>query len=156
MAKCPAFAIELGQWEKERISNLVSQLAVEIKPPKIPVFRCQWAVCPPQDGKLSPNVRSIDLPCAARVDSIHILEAFQKGVDGVLVVACPEEDCHRGGGSREAQRLVTNLKERLDQIGLTDRLHFCTVSRREPEKLDEELRQFSQKIEAIGSKKEKK
>ncbi|GAG96410.1 unnamed protein product, partial [marine sediment metagenome] len=135
---------------------LVSQLAAEMKPPKILVFRCQWAVCPPQGGELAPNVRAIDLPCAARVDSLHILEAFQKGVDGVLVVACLEEDCHRGSGSREAQRLVAKLKERLDQIGFQDRLHFCTVSRRDPEQLDKELRQFGQKIEAIGSQKEKK
>jgi len=156
VAKCPALAIELEHWEKERISALVSQLVAEMKPPKILVFRCLWAVCPPQDGELAPNVGAIDLPCAARVDSLHILEAFQKGVDGVLVVACPEEDCHRGSGSREAQRLVAKLKERLDQIGFEERLHFCTVSRRNPEQLDEELRQFGQRIEAIGSKKEKK
>ncbi len=156
VAKCPALAIELEYWEKERISALVSQLVAEMEPPEILMFRCQWTVCPPQDGEFTPNIRTIYLPCAARVDSLHILEAFQKGVDGVLVVACPEEDCHRGSGSREAQRLVVKLKERLDQIGFQDRLHFCTVSRRDPEQLDKELRQFGQSIEAVAAKRKKK
>ena len=156
VAKCPAMAIELENWERERISDLISQLSSEVQSPKILVFRCQWTVCPPRDGEFAPNIRTIDLPCAARVDNLHILEAFQKGVDGVLIAACPEEDCHRGSGSREAQRLVAKLKERLSQIGFQDRLHFCSVSRRDPEQLDKELRQFRQRIEAVVSQREGK
>jgi NADPH-dependent glutamate synthase beta subunit-like oxidoreductase/coenzyme F420-reducing hydrogenase delta subunit/NAD-dependent dihydropyrimidine dehydrogenase PreA subunit len=156
VAKCPALAIELEHWERERISAMVSQLVAEMKPPKILVFRCQWAVSPPLNGEFAPNVRTIDLPCAARIDNLHILEAFQKGVDGVLVAACPEEDCHRGNGSREAQRSVVKLKERLGQIGFEDRLHFCFISSREPEQLAKELRQFRQRIEAVAAKGERK
>jgi len=110
------------------------------------VFRCQWTVCPPWDEEFAPDIRTIYLPCAARVDNLHILEAFQKGVDGVLIVACPEEDCHRGSGSREAQRSVAKLKERLSQIGFQDRLYFCSVARRYDGGFDKELRQFSQII----------
>jgi len=156
VAKCPAMAIELENWERERISALISQLLAEVQSPKILVFRCQWTVSPPRDGEFAPNIRTIDLPCAARVDTLHVLEAFQKGVDGVLIAACPEEDCHRGSGSREAQRLVAKLKERLSQIGYQDRLHFCSVSPRDPEQLDKELRQFRQRIEAVVSKREGK
>jgi coenzyme F420-reducing hydrogenase delta subunit/ferredoxin len=156
VAVCPALALDLDNWERERISALVSQLSSEMKSPKILVFRCQWAVFPPLDGELSPNIRTIDLPCAARVDFFHILEAFQKGVDGVLIVACSEDDCKQEGASGKAQHLMEVLRERLNQIGFQDRLHFCSVAPRYPEQLDEELRQFSQKIEAIGSKREVK
>jgi len=152
VAMCPAVALELENWEGERISTLISQLSSETKPPKILVFRCQWAASPPLNEEPAPNIRVIDLPCAARVDTFHILEAFQKGVDGVLVAACSEEDCHRGMGSREAQRSVAALRERLGQLGLQERLHFCTVTPRYPETLDKELEQFSRKIEAIYSK----
>ncbi len=156
VAKCPALAIELEHWEKERISTLVSQLVAEMKPPRIMVFRCQWAVFPPLDGESSPNIRAIDLPCAARVDAFHILEAFQQGADGVLIAACPEEDCRQERAGARAQRSVEVLKQRLAQIGFPDRLHFCFVARRYPDEFDQELRQFSQRIEAIGSDKEKK
>ena len=155
VARCPAIALDMENWERERISSLISQLSAEMKPPKILVFRCQWAVLPPLDTELIQNTRAIDLPCAARVDTFHILEAFQEGADGVLVVACPEQDCHRQGGSREAQHSVAVLRERLSQIGLQDRLHFCTVTPRYPEEFNQELEQFSQRIKAIGSKESK-
>jgi len=96
------------------------------------------------------------VPCAGRVDNFHILEAFQKGVAGVLVAACSEEDCHRGRGSMEAQHSVAALRKRLSQIGLQDRLHFCTIAPRYPEGFDKELEQFSEKIESICSKESKK
>jgi coenzyme F420-reducing hydrogenase delta subunit len=153
---CPAIALDLENWERERISALLSKLLSEMKPPKILVFRCQWAVFPPLDGEFSPNIRAIDLPCAARVDTFHLLEAFQKGVDGVLVAACPEDDCKLEKGSWWAQHLVAKLRESLSQIGFPDRLHFCSVAARYPEDFDRELRQFSQRIEAICLKKEGK
>ncbi len=152
VAMCPSFALELENWERERISNLISRLSSEMQPPKILVFRCQWAVFPPLDnGKLAPNIGYIDLPCASRVDTLHILEAFRKGVDGVLIAACSEDDCKQERVSGKAQRSVAVLGEKLSQIGLHDRLHFCTIAPRYPEGFNTELEQFSQRIEAICS-----
>jgi len=154
VAICPAIALDLENWERERISALISKLSSQMQPPKILVFRCQWAIFPPLDGgELAPNIRAIDLPCASRVDTSHILEAFQKGIDGVLIAACPEEDCKQERASGKAQHSVAKLRERLSQIGLQDRLHFCTVAPRYPEQFDRELEQFSQKIEGIGESK---
>ena len=155
VAMCPAIALDLENWEKERISALISKISSEMKPPRILVFRCQWAVFPPLNGEVLDNIRFIDLPCASRVETFHILEAFQNGVDGVLIAACSEEDCHHIRGSREARRSVARLKERLSQIGFQDRLHFCSVAPRCPEELDRELEQFSQKIKTIGLKESK-
>jgi len=156
VAMCPAFALDLDNWEKERISALISRLSSEMQKPKIMVFRCQWAVFPPLNGgEPAPNIRYIDLPCASRVDIAHLLEAFQNGVDGVLIAACPEDDCKQERSSGKAQHSVEKLRERLGQIGLQDRLHFCTVVPRYPEAFDKELEQFSQKIEALGKKESK-
>ncbi len=156
VAMCPAQALELENWEEERISNLISKLSKEMKTPKIFIFRCQWAAYPSLNGALAPNVRFIDLPCASRVDILHILEAFRQGADGVLIAACAEDDCKQEKASGKAQHSVEALIKRLSQIGLQDRLHFCTVAPRYPERLDEELVQFSEKIAAIGSKESKK
>jgi len=93
VAMCPALALDLENWEKERISTLITKLSSEIRPPKILVFRCQWAVFPPLSEEIAPNIRFIDLPCAARIYNFHILEALQKGIDGVFIAACSEEDC---------------------------------------------------------------
>jgi len=152
---CPAFALELEHWERERISALIPRLLSEMKPPKLLVFRCQWAFFPPLDGKSSPNIGVIDLPCAARVDAIHILDAFQKGAESVLVAACAEEDCKQEKAGGKAQRLVAKLNERLSQIGFQDRLHFCSVAPRYHDGFDKQLQEFSQRIKEL-SKGEKK
>jgi coenzyme F420-reducing hydrogenase delta subunit len=152
MAMCPAFALDLDNWEKERISALIADLSTKMKSPKILVLRCQWAVFPPLNGEILTNIRFIDLPCASRVDMFHILEAFRKGVDGVLVAACFEEDCKQERASGKTQHSIEKLIERLNQIGLGERLHFCTTSPRYPEEFNKELEQFSQKIKTIGSK----
>jgi len=156
VAICPAIALDMDNWEKERISTLISQLLVGMKSPRILVFRCQWAVFPPLDEESSPHIRAIDLPCSGRVDAFHIVEAFQKGADGVLIAACPEEDCRQDGVSTRARHLVTKLRERLNQIGFQDRLHFCFVARRDPEQLGKELEQFSQKVETIVAERKRK
>jgi len=152
VAMCPSLALELENWEGERISTLISKLSSEIKSPKILIFRCQWAAFPPLNGELVSNIGIIDLPCAARVDISHILEAFQKGVDGILIAACSEDDCKQEKVSGKTQHSIARLGERLNEIGLQERLQFCTVAPRYPERLDKELEQFNQKIEAICSK----
>jgi len=149
---CPAIALDLENWEREHISALITKLSSQMKLPKILVFRCQWAVFPPLNGELLPNIGFIDLPCAARVENFHILEAFQKGIDGILIVACLEEECKLEKASGKAQRSVVALNKRLNQIGFQDRLHFCTVAPRYPEEFNRELEQFRQRIEAIYSK----
>ena len=148
VALCPAMALELENWERERISALISKLSSEMERPKILVFRCQWAVFPSFDEELAPNIRAIDLPCAARVDTLHILEAFHNGIEGVLVAACPEEDCKLKKASKEARRSVTALRKRLSQIGFEDKLHFCSVAPKYPENFNGELQQFKERIEA--------
>ena len=155
VAVCPAMALELDNWEEERISTLIFRLSSEMKKPKILVMRCQWAVFSPPDHDFGPNVRIIDLPCAARVDPLHILGAFQSGIDGVLVAACPEEDCKSKTGSKEAQRSITELRKILSQIGFEERLHFCSVAPRYPETFYEELQQFKERIESSHSKEAK-
>jgi len=157
VALCPAFALELENWERARISALISELATQMEKPKVLVFRCQWAVLPPLEEKFGSNVRAIDLPCAARVDLLHILEAFHHDIDGVLIAACPEEECKQEKkGSKAAQHSVMALKDRLSQIGLEDRLHFCLVAPRYPEVFTGELRQFTEGIRAGHLKEEKK
>jgi len=150
VAMCPALALELENWERERISRLIKRLSAEMKPPKVLVFRCQWASFPALDGEPSPHVRFIDLPCASRVDRFHVLEALQQGISGVMIAACSEDDCKQERASGRAQHSMAVLGERLDQIGLKERVHFCSVSPRYPGQMDSELEQFTHKIAVLG------
>lgn len=59
--------------------------------PNIIAFACHYCAFAAADlagvMRLSypPNVKIIRLPCTGKLDHIHILHAFEKGVDGVFV-----------------------------------------------------------------------
>jgi len=149
VSMCPAFALDLDNWEKDRISMLISQLTAEMAPPKVLVFCCQWAVFPALEEEPDKHTRFIYLPCAARVDTAHIVEAFHTGVDGVLIAACAEEDCKLEKAGGKIQRPVAALQKRLGEIGRGEQLHIFTVAPRYPEAFKRELAQFSEKIAGI-------
>lgn len=148
-AVCPAEALELENWERERLSVLIARLASNMESPRILVFRCQWAVFPDLDDGLLPNVRLIDLPCAGRLDIDHVLEAFDRGVEGVLVAACPDEDCKMEKGSKGAQHRIEALRRKLAEVGLGENLRFSFVAPRYPESFTEELKQFRASLEVL-------
>jgi coenzyme F420-reducing hydrogenase delta subunit len=64
-----------------------------------------------------------------------------------MVVACPAEECKLKEGSKEAYWGILQLKGKLDQIGLGERLHFCSIAPRYPQSFTQELRQFKEKLE---------
>jgi F420-non-reducing hydrogenase iron-sulfur subunit len=75
------------------------------------------------------SVRVVRVPCTGRVEPIHILSAFESGVDGVLVIGCLNGQCHYREGNRKAQQTVKRVQGLLDTIGLGgDRLEFHNVS----------------------------
>ncbi len=59
--------------------------------PQILAFACHYCAYAAADlaGSMRlqypPNVKVIHVPCSGRVDVIHILRAFERGVDGVFV-----------------------------------------------------------------------
>jgi len=65
-----------------------------------------------------PTVRIIEVPCTGKVDIIHLLQAFEYGADGVIVVGCMEGDCHYQKGNLYAKTRVKRAKEILDKVGL--------------------------------------
>ncbi|MBN1368256.1 MAG: hydrogenase iron-sulfur subunit [Dehalococcoidales bacterium] len=153
VAMCPAFALELEHWEGDTLKTLVTNTAKSATgSPKIMVFRCQWAAFPGLNGNLPANVNIIDLPCASRVDMMHILTALQNGIDGILVVACSEEDCKQEKAGGKAKKTVEKLQKQLAQIGMGERLHFITAAPRFPGRFDTELQNFAQQIAGLPVK----
>jgi hypothetical protein len=58
--------------------------------PNVIAFACHYCAFAAADlaGVMrlsySPNVKIIRLPCTGKLDHIHILRAFEKGVDGIF------------------------------------------------------------------------
>ena len=58
-----------------------------------------------------PNVRVLRLPCTGKIEVNHILAAFERGVDGVLVAGCLEGGCHFLEGNLRARKRIEDLLE---------------------------------------------
>lgn len=75
------------------------------------------------------NVRIIHVPCTGKLEMEHILEAFEKGADGVLVAGCLEGGCHFLEGNLRARRRIGFVRATLDEIGVGgERLRMVNLS----------------------------
>jgi F420-non-reducing hydrogenase iron-sulfur subunit len=75
------------------------------------------------------GVRIISTPCTGKIEMEHILEAFEKGIDGVLVVGCLEGGCHFVEGNLRARKRTDRIRAILEEIGVgSERLRMVNVS----------------------------
>ncbi len=65
-----------------------------------------------------PVIKIVRVPCTGKVDLVHILHAFEKGVDGVFVVGCLEGDCRYKTGNLRAKKRVEQAQAILEQVGV--------------------------------------
>ncbi|OPZ24223.1 MAG: Methyl-viologen-reducing hydrogenase, delta subunit [Lentisphaerae bacterium ADurb.BinA184] len=125
--------------------------------PKIIVFCCNWCSYAGADlagisrYPITPHFRVIRTLCSARVDPEWVLEAFNKGADGVMVAGCHPGDCHYIGGNYRTRRRVAMLRSLVAQFGLQpDRLQLAWISAGEAEKFAATINGFVQRITELG------
>lgn len=98
-----------------------------------------------------PNVKIIRVPCSGKVDSLHIMKAFEKGADGVYVAGCLEGDCHFKNGNEKAEKKVVHLKKYLEEIGLEpERLEMVKMSAGMGERFAHAATEITEKIRKLG------
>ena len=75
------------------------------------------------------SVKIIRVPCTGKVDTLHIMRAFEKGADGVYVVGCREGDCHYDSGNFRAKKRLDYAQQILDTVGIGgNRVRMCNLS----------------------------
>ena len=91
------------------------------------------------------------MPCTGRVDVIHLMEAFQRGADGVYVVGCLEGECHYLTGNLRGKKRVLYTKQLLDEIGVGgERLEMYNIAASDGPRFSEVAREMDEKIRALG------
>jgi coenzyme F420-reducing hydrogenase delta subunit len=91
---------------------------------EIYIFACQHRVPDAWRPPYSPEdvqgnkVRLIRLPCSAKLSTAHMLRPFETGIDGVLVMTCPENGCRSLEGSTRAKSRAREANNVLDEVGL--------------------------------------
>jgi F420-non-reducing hydrogenase iron-sulfur subunit len=125
--------------------------------PNILGFLCNWCSYAGADlagtsrMKYPSNLKSIRVMCSGRVDPAFVLEAFRKGVDGVLIAGCHPGDCHYQSGNYKTNRRVKLLKKLLEDLGIEPaRIRFEYVSASEGQKFASVVTEFVGEIKKLG------
>ncbi len=125
--------------------------------PKIIAFLCNWCSYAGADlagvSRLQypPNIRVIRVMCSGSVSPHHLLHAFQKGADGVLVAGCHIGDCHYLKGNYMTIKRVKFLEGLLQFAGYEpERLRLEWISAAEGIKFAEVVTGFTEKIKQLG------
>ncbi len=130
---------------------------MDIYEPRLVALVCNWCTYLGADlagtsrMEYPPNVRIIRFPCTGRIDPLHIIKAFERGADGVLVSGCHPGDCHYREGNFHARRKWIVFRKLLSLLGIPeDRVQFSWISASEGVKWVEVIRDMTAKLEAIG------
>lgn len=91
------------------------------------------------------------LPCTGRIEEAVILQAFEGGADGVMVIGCLEGDCHFINGNLRAKARVERVIKILDEINLGgERLRMYNLSAGEGAKFAAYANEFADHIDTLG------
>lgn len=97
------------------------------------------------------NIRVIRVPCMGRVDVLHILRAFERGADGVLVLGCHEEACHHLSGNTRAKNRVQKANTLLQEIGIDGkRVEMFTLAPNQGSRFARIANEVYERIKELG------
>ena len=91
------------------------------------------------------------LPCTGRIEEALILQAFEGGADGVMVVGCLEGDCHYLSGNLRARARVERVARILESIGVGgQRVRMYNLSAGQGAVFAAYANEFAEHIEGLG------
>jgi F420-non-reducing hydrogenase iron-sulfur subunit len=99
----------------------------------------------------SAGVRIVHMPCTGKLEMEYILDAFEKGIDGVLVVGCLEGGCHFMEGNLRARKRTDRVRAILDEIGLGgERLNMVNLSDAMAPEFVQHVQEIVSTVTALG------
>lgn len=163
---CPTGARDIITFPEHYVSKAIEILSQGIptnKSPKILAFLCNGSGLKALDraGKMtfdsselaySTNVMPLRIECAGNVDTQYILEAFNKGFDGVIMCVCKDGECHNLVGNTDMERRINLFRDVLRSRRIdSERMRIVKLAPNDAKFLCEELNDFSKELERINS-----
>jgi F420-non-reducing hydrogenase iron-sulfur subunit len=132
--------------------------------PKIVAFCCEQSGIPAAemsktllrgtDLKSVPHLEIRPVPCAGRIETVHLLTALEQGADGVIVFACHEENCQYRRGNIRAKSRLLYAGTMLERIGMEKaRLEICNLATNSGVKFSEVLTGKVEQLRKLGPNK---
>jgi F420-non-reducing hydrogenase iron-sulfur subunit len=121
--------------------------------PKVICFSCKfsWGYLT-DEATLSCEIENwIPLICTGKIDATQIMDAFKAGADGVLILGCPEGDCHYQDGNFEARKKVYLLRKLLKSWGIEEkRLRIVLSADPDGRTIPQLLHEMSRELTKLG------
>jgi coenzyme F420-reducing hydrogenase delta subunit len=162
---CPHVALEIHGHECARFAELIMEHADRMKKtraqsPAILVLCCQWAEFASLDqdhtGINRSNTAVLEIPCFSKLDPINVFQALLYGFDGVLVVACSDEDCRSKESRLATENNMKVLRTGLRMMGLENRFRIHKTSPKNLGDFKNEVDSFANEILALKGGQEAK
>ena len=139
-SQCPNDAIQIRNFTDDQVVAALETLDPRLTP-RIIAFMCKnsaWEAYHAAIKLASVNLplgfTPLKMPCAGKIDIDYILKAFTYGADGVLVLACHQDNCKSQEGNLHAQWRVERAREMLAEAGVDPRrLVFKTLAANTPQ-----------------------
>jgi coenzyme F420-reducing hydrogenase delta subunit len=121
--------------------------------PEITLFTCIYCGYMAADtaGSLRHDVKIVRLPCTGKIDMQYMLDAFDEGADGVMIVACSLGNCHHERGNERARARVQRMQKILESVGLEpERVEIHYVSGGMGATFAEDVREMTSLLQELG------
>jgi coenzyme F420-reducing hydrogenase delta subunit len=122
--------------------------------PTVIAFSCMFcAGCEPADAKpekpmKAAQLRVIFLHCLGKINSMHLLKAFENGADAVLVAG---GTCRFMEGLAVAQKQIEYTRKLLEELGIEpQRLELVLVNQAEGKTFTEAAEGIIKRVRALG------
>ena len=97
------------------------------------------------------NVKIVRLPCTGKTDTQYMLDAFEEGADGVMIIACSLGNCHHERGNERVRARVQQTQKILESVGLEpERVEIHYVSGGMGATFAECVREMTDRLEELG------
>jgi coenzyme F420-reducing hydrogenase delta subunit/ferredoxin len=155
---CPHVALEIHGHECAHFAELIMKHADQVKEtrarsPAILVLCCQWAEFASLDQDhssfIEPNVAVLEMPCYSKLDPINVFQALLYGFDGVLVIACSDDDCKSKESRLTTESNMKVLRTSLRQMGLENRFRIHKTSPKNLGEFKREIDSFAAEVLAL-------
>jgi coenzyme F420-reducing hydrogenase delta subunit/Pyruvate/2-oxoacid:ferredoxin oxidoreductase delta subunit len=139
-SQCPNDAIQIRNFTDDQVVAALETLDPRLTP-RIIAFMCKnsaWeayhAALKIDQVTLPLGFMPLKMPCAGKIDVNYLLKAFASGADGVLVLACHQDNCKSQQGNEHARWRVARAREMLAEAGVDPRrLVFKTLAANAPQ-----------------------
>jgi len=87
--------------------------------PKLVCFSCKFGWGYLNSNGYDKQIKNlIPVICIGKVDTTHIIGAFKDGADGLLILGCPDGQCHFKTGNYQTRKRILLLQNILKEFGI--------------------------------------